>query len=55
MRGIGWKHEDEKTIYLKTFIANTTLTKNQQALVESLKNHVDYTTLIKPEHWMNKF
>jgi len=51
----GWKDEEKKMICLKTFIANNTLTKNQQMLVDSIKNNRSYSLSINAAHLQSKF
>jgi len=53
--GIGWKDEEAKMICMKTFIANTTLTKNQQNIADCIKNDVQFTTTIQSHHLVNRF
>lgn len=51
--GIGWEDKEKKFICLKTFIANSTLTKTQKCLADHIRSHDDskeFFTFVNPKH-----
>jgi len=53
--GLGWRDESARITCLKTFVANSTLTKTQQNMAHCIKNDLGFTTTIQPYHLVNKF
>lgn len=54
--GIGWHEDDSKTTHLKTFISHDTLTRQQKAIADVLKNNEaqDVDIRIPEIHLKNK-
>jgi len=55
--GIGWQEDATKTIHIKTFISNKTLSEKQLSLAEHIKNGCDdeeFEIIIRQENIKNK-
>lgn len=50
--GISWKNEEQKTYHLKTFVSSDMFTKNQQQMVDYMRNDdlEDFSCIIKLAH-----
>ncbi len=55
--GIGWQDDEKKTIQMKTFISNKTLSEKLRSLAEHIKygdDSEEFNIVIRPENMRNK-